>query len=129
VDTGMWLLSERAVRVLMERCGWPPMPHDGELLVSQQDVLLMGGKVQAPAGYADHVIFRDIEVCGRCGTKLCVEMCSGQAITRSLEGPPSFDREKCVFCGACMWNCPEMVGGRPNLEFLAGAGGLHSAEN
>lgn len=22
VDTGMWLLSERAVRVLMERCGW-----------------------------------------------------------------------------------------------------------
>ncbi|HWH72238.1 MAG TPA: L-fucokinase, partial [Candidatus Sulfotelmatobacter sp.] len=24
VDTGMWLLSERAVRVLMERCGWAP---------------------------------------------------------------------------------------------------------
>ena len=24
VDTGMWLLSERAVRVLMERCGWDP---------------------------------------------------------------------------------------------------------
>jgi electron-transferring-flavoprotein dehydrogenase len=114
---------------LMERCGWPPVPHDGALLVSHQDVLLMGGKVQAPAGYADHVIFRDIEVCRRCGTKLCVEMCSGQAITRSPEGPPNFDREKCVFCGACMWNCPETVEGQPNLQFRAGAGGLHSAEN
>jgi electron-transferring-flavoprotein dehydrogenase len=114
---------------LMDACGWPAIAHDGSLLVSHQDVLLMGGKVQAPAGYADHVRFRDLEVCGRCGTKLCVEMCSGQAITRSLEGPPNFDREKCVFCGACMWNCPESVEGRPNLQFRAGAGGLHSAEN
>jgi electron-transferring-flavoprotein dehydrogenase len=114
---------------LMTACGWPAIAHDGSLLVSHQDVLLMGGKVQAPAGYADHVRFRDLEVCGQCGTKLCVEMCSGQAITRSLEGPPNFDREKCVFCGACMWNCPESVEGRPNLQFRAGAGGLHSAEN
>jgi electron-transferring-flavoprotein dehydrogenase len=114
---------------LMERCGWPAIEHDGALLVSHQDVLLMGGKVQAPAGYADHVIFRDIEVCGRCSTNLCVEMCSAQAITRSLEGAPNFDREKCVFCGACQWNCPEFVEGKPNLQFRAGAGGLHSAEN
>ena len=56
-------------------------------------------------------------------------MCSGQAITRSLEGVPNFDREKCVFCGACMWNCPETVNGEPNLQFRAGVGGLHSAEN
>ena len=114
---------------LMDRCGWPQIVHDGSLLVSHQDVLLMGGKVQAPGGYADHVAFREIEVCGRCGTKLCVEMCSAQAITRSVEGPPSFDREKCVFCGACSWNCSEIAGGTPNLEFRAGAGGLHSAEN
>ncbi len=114
---------------LMERCGWPQIPHDGSLLVSHQDVLLMGGKVQAPPGFADHVIFRDIEVCGQCGTKLCVEMCSAQAITRSLEGAPNFDREKCVFCGACAWNCPETSEGKPNLQFIAGAGGLHSAEN
>ena len=114
---------------LMELCGWPQIPQDGKLLVSHQDVLLMGGKVQAPPGYADHVIFRDIEVCGQCGTKLCVEMCSAQAITRSLEGAPNFDREKCVFCGACAWNCPETVQGQPNLQFQAGAGGLHSAEN
>lgn len=114
---------------LMNRSGWPEIVPDGSLLVSHQDVLLMGGKVQAPAGYADHVIFRDIEICGRCGNKLCVEMCSAQAITRSLEGPPNFDREKCVFCGACAWNCPEETNGQPNLQFTAGAGGLHSAEN
>jgi galactokinase/mevalonate kinase-like predicted kinase len=29
VDTGMWLLSERAVRVLMERCGWQGSGFDG----------------------------------------------------------------------------------------------------
>ncbi len=114
---------------LMDRCGWPAIEYDGSLLVSHQDVLLMGGKVQATAGYADHVVFRDLEVCRSCGNKLCVEMCSGQAITRSLEGVPSFDREKCIFCGACMWNCPETVDGQTNLEFHAGVGGLHSAEN
>ena len=42
---------------LMERCGWPAIPYDGQLLVSHQDALLMGGKVQAPAGFADHVRF------------------------------------------------------------------------
>lgn len=114
---------------LMELCGWPAIQYDGSLLVSHQDVLLMGGKVQAAAGYADHVVFRDLEVCRGCGNKLCVEMCSGQAITRSLEGVPNFDREKCVFCGACMWNCPEKVDGETNLQFRAGVGGLHSAEN
>ena len=114
---------------LMERCGWPPISQDGELLVSHQDVLLMGGKVQAPPGYADHVIFRDRELCAHCSDKLCAEMCSAQAITPSLEGAPNFDREKCVFCGACLWNCPETVAGTPNLQFRAGAGGLHSAEN
>jgi electron-transferring-flavoprotein dehydrogenase len=114
---------------LMDLCGWPTIPFDGTLLVSHQDVLLMGGKVQAAAGYADHVVFRDLEVCRDCGNKLCVEMCSGQAITRSLEGVPIFDREKCVFCGACVWNCPETVSGEANLQFRAGVGGLHSAEN
>jgi hypothetical protein len=29
VDTGMWLLSERAVSVLMERCGWKTSRFDG----------------------------------------------------------------------------------------------------
>ena len=29
VDTGMWLLSERAVRVLMERCGWEGSGFNG----------------------------------------------------------------------------------------------------
>ena len=115
---------------VMDRCGWPEIPLDGRLLISQQDALLMGGSVQAPPGYANHVIFVRPEVCQNCEPKLCVEMCSGQAITRGENGAPAFDREKCVYCGACLWNCRASTGGeKGNIEFRAGAGGLHSALN
>jgi electron-transferring-flavoprotein dehydrogenase len=117
---------------LMDRCGWPAIPHDGQLLVSHQDALLMGGKVQAPPGYANHVVFLYPNLCEACGTKICIEMCSGQAITAGDTGVPAFDRDKCVHCGACLWNCaashlddPE----RAAIEFRGGTGGLHSAEN
>ena len=47
-------------------------------------------------------------------------------------GVPNFDREKCVHCGACLWNCtsasPETAD-RMGVAFYAGTGGLHSAEN
>lgn len=112
---------------IMDRCGWPQIPFDGQLLISHQDALLMGGSVQAAAGHANHVIFKNPELCRDCEPKLCVEMCSGQAITRGENGVPTFDREKCVFCGACLWNCE--AGGNGNIEFRAGAGGLHSALN
>jgi len=115
---------------IMDRCGWPEIPMDGKLLISHQDALLMGGGVQAPPGYANHVIFRRPELCRACETKLCVEMCSGQAITRGEDAVPAFDREKCVYCGACLWNCEAEDGGtKGNVEFKAGAGGLHSALN
>ena len=116
--------------LVMNRCGWPEIPYDGKLLVSHQDALLMGGGVQAPGGYANHVVFVRPEVCRNCEPKLCVEMCSAQAITRGEAGLPAFDREKCIFCGACLWNCTATIdGGRKNVEFRAGAGGLHSAMN
>ena len=118
--------------VLMQKAGWPEIPLDGQLLISQQDALLMGGKVQAPAGYADHVIFLHPELCENCGDKICVEICSGEAIEREPEGGVRFDREKCVHCGACFWNCSNSVetgDGKSNIELRAGAGGLHSAEN
>ncbi len=115
--------------LVMDRCGWPAIEMDGKLLVSQQDALLMGGSVQAPAGYANHVVFVRPDVCKSCEPKLCVEMCSGQAITRGETGVPAFDREKCVFCGACLWNCLGDGSGKGNVEFRAGAGGLHSALN
>jgi electron-transferring-flavoprotein dehydrogenase len=116
--------------VLMDACGWPAIPFDGKLLITHQDALLVGGKVQAPSGYADHVVFLQPEVCKFCGSKTCIEICSGQAITRGAEGAPVFDREKCVHCGACLWNCSqEIEKGRTNIEFRAGAGGLHSAQN
>jgi electron-transferring-flavoprotein dehydrogenase len=117
---------------LMERCGWPAIPYDGKLLVSHQDALLLGGKVQAPAGYADHVVFVYPYLCETCGTRICVEVCSGQAITPGEKGVPAFDREKCVHCGACLWNCSQPRPDDPertNIEFRAGTGGLHSAEN
>jgi electron-transferring-flavoprotein dehydrogenase len=117
---------------LMDRVGWPAIPFDGKLLVSHQDALLMGGKVQAPAGYADHVVFLYPNLCERCGTQICVEVCSGQAITPGEKGVPAFDREKCIHCGACMWNCAMPHPEHPDrtvLEFRAAPGGLHSAEN
>jgi electron-transferring-flavoprotein dehydrogenase len=100
------------------------------LLVTHQDALLMGGKVQAAPGFADHVIFRQTQLCAACEERTCIAMCSGQAITQGETEVPSFDREKCIHCGACLWNCAHSVDGeRSNIEFRAGAGGLHSAEN
>jgi electron-transferring-flavoprotein dehydrogenase len=110
--------------------GWPEIPYDGRLLVTQQDALLMGGKVQAMPGFADHVVFRNAKLCAACAEQTCVAMCSGQAITQGEDGLPTFGREKCVHCGGCLWNCsqsPDGVNG--NIEFQAGSGGLHSAEN
>jgi electron-transferring-flavoprotein dehydrogenase len=117
---------------IMDRLGWPPVEFDGKLLVSQQDALLLGGKVQAPPNYADHVVFHDTALCARCEARVCVEMCSGQAISPGEGGVPAFDREKCVHCGACLWNCSKARPGAPeqgNIDFRAGAGGLHSTEN
>jgi electron-transferring-flavoprotein dehydrogenase len=115
---------------LLSARGWPEIPFDGKLLVTHQDALLMGGKVQASPGFADHVLFRDLRVCAACDDKTCVAMCSGQAITLDAHGLPTFEREKCVHCGACLWNCSQsMDGEHGNIAFHAGSGGLHSAEN
>ena len=116
---------------LMDAAGWPPVELDGQLLVTQQDALLMGGKVQAPPGYADHVVFLRPEVCKACDRKVCFEICSAEAIRPGEGGVPAFDREKCVHCGACLWSCTGRLDGTDevNLSFRAGAGGLHSAEN
>jgi electron-transferring-flavoprotein dehydrogenase len=115
---------------LLTARGWPEIPLDGRLLVTQQDALLMGGKVQAMPGFADHVVFRNPQLCIACGEKTCVAMCSGQALTQGENGTPAFEREKCIHCGACLWNCGQSPDGEhSNIEFRAGSGGLHSAEN
>jgi electron-transferring-flavoprotein dehydrogenase len=100
------------------------------LFLTHQDALLLGGKVQAMPGFADHVVFRDLRLCAACDEKTCVSMCSGQAITLGANNLPVFEREKCIHCGGCLWNCAKSADGdRTNLDFRAGAGGLHSAEN
>jgi electron-transferring-flavoprotein dehydrogenase len=115
---------------LLTARGWPEIPFDGRLLVTQQDALLIGGKVQAMPGFADHVRFLNKELCRSCRERTCIAMCSGQAITQGADGTPVFEREKCVHCGACLWNCAHAADEESgNIEFLAGAGGLHSAEN
>jgi electron-transferring-flavoprotein dehydrogenase len=115
---------------IMDASGWPQIEYDGKLLVPQQDALLMGGKVQATPGFADHVIFRDPALCDTCAERTCIAMCSGQAITQGPTAVPAFDREKCIHCGACLWNCTQSPDGDgSNIAFRAGAGGLHSAEN
>jgi electron-transferring-flavoprotein dehydrogenase len=115
---------------LLTARGWPEIPFDGRLLITQQDALLLGGKVQAMPGFADHVVFRTPQLCIACGEKTCIAMCSGQAITQGDDGAPAFEREKCIHCGACLWNCGQSPDGEhSNIEFRAGSGGLHSAEN
>ncbi len=118
---------------LMDASGWPKIQYDGRLLVSHQDALLLGGKVQAADGYADHVVFLDAGKCQKCRTKVCIEMCSGQAITAGSDGGvPLFDREKCIHCAACLWNCAyarEEGSDLTNVDFRAGSGGLHSNVN
>ncbi len=112
---------------LMQRCGWPAIPYDGKLLMSHQDALLLGGKVHAPPGYADHVAFLYPRLCIECGVRICIEACSGQAITPDHRGVPVFDRDKCVHCGACSWNCSQPNPADPermNIAFRAGAGGF-----
>ncbi|SPE18974.1 Electron-transferring-flavoprotein dehydrogenase [Candidatus Sulfotelmatomonas gaucii] len=115
---------------LLSMRGWPEIPFDGQLLVTHQDALLLGGKVQAMPGFADHVVFLDKRRCIACEEKTCIAMCAGQAITLDSDGTPAFEREKCVHCGACLWNCAHSPDGeRSNIDFRAGSGGLHSGEN
>ena len=118
---------------LMILAGWPEIPMDGELLMSHQDVLFKGGKVQATAGFANHVTFAQPELCKSCEERTCIEICSAQAIMPGEEGePPEFDREKCIHCGACIWSCSKVISEdseRANIVFAAGSGGLHSNEN
>jgi electron-transferring-flavoprotein dehydrogenase len=115
---------------LMSARGWPEIPYDGRLLLTHQDALLLGGKVQAAPGFANHVLVRDAAVCKTCAEKTCIAMCSGQALTIGADDAPAFEREKCIHCGACLWNCAHSPDGeRSNIEFRAGAGGLHSSEN
>lgn len=86
--------------------------------------------MEGEPGFRDHVRFRDAEVCRICEQRTCVEMCSGQAITPDGNGLPVYERKKCVHCGACVWNCPEMdEEEQANLVLGAEAGGWPSVED
>ena len=78
-------------------------------------------------------LYTDPELFKTCTKHTCIEVCSAQALMPSDEpgGVPKFDREKCVHCGGCIWNCARLVPGTDhgNIVFKAGSGGLHSNEN
>ena len=116
---------------LMDRVGWPAIPFDGQLLVSHQDALLMGGKVQAPAGYADHVVFRRPATCASAAARrLCVEMCSGQAHhAAATDGVPGLRPREVRPLRRLPVELPRARRRQTTSSFRAGAGGLHSAEN
>jgi len=118
---------------VMDACGWPKIAYDGKLFMSHQDVLFAGGKVQAAPGFSDHVSFADPALCADCTKRTCVEICSAQALMppETEGGVPRFDREKCIHCGACIWNCARLRPGtdEANVVFSAGSGGLHSNIN
>ena len=113
---------------LME-LGWPEIAYDGKLLVSHQDALLMGGKVQAAAGFADHVIFRDPKLCEPCEERTCIAMCSGQAITPGAGRARVRPREMRPLRRVPVELLAIARGQHSNIDFRAGPGGLHSAEN
>jgi electron-transferring-flavoprotein dehydrogenase len=88
----------------MDSSGWPAVPFDGRLLVTHQDALLVGGKVQAAPGYADHVRFTTL------GAVTARRVCASDLFG---SGDPSasvecVDRGKCVR-GACLWNCDNVI--------------------
>ena len=92
-------------------------------------------KILSDLGFAFEVLAtesREVSV-PHAPKRTCVEMCSAQAIMpgENPGDPPKFDREKCVHCGACIWNCARLVTGTDhgNIVFKAGSGGLHSNEN
>jgi len=67
----------------MDRAGWPAIPLDG--------------KVQAPHGYADHVVLEHPEICRSCGARVCIESCELNIInTRKCESTVLTGREKPV---------------------------------
>lgn len=114
---------------LLSLRGWPEVGFDGGLLIPHEEALTLA-KVHAPAGFADHVVFVDSRLCERCDRRTCISMCSGLAITSGDGGIPVFHRERCIHCGACLWNCTQSSNQEDgNIRLFAGAGGLHSSEN
>ena len=102
---------------LMDKAGWPAIPFDGQLLVSHQDALLHGRQGAGARTATPTMWFSCIpELCEQCGARICIEVCSGQAITPGENGVPNFDREKCVHCGACLWNCSQADPGKPRAH-------------
>ena len=93
-------------------------------------VLTNGGGVTAISLIADDMALAGGTITGGSGAVSLTSSTPGQAITLGADEVPVFEREKCIHCGGCLWNCAHSPDGiLSNVEFRAGSGGLHSAEN
>jgi len=92
--------------LLMERCGWPAIPYDGQLLVSHQERASNrwkgAGALRLRRSCALHL---SRFFASAAPPKMCIEMCFGTGHRARSRRRPRLDREKCVHCGACLWNC------------------------
>jgi anaerobic dimethyl sulfoxide reductase subunit B (iron-sulfur subunit) len=55
-----------------------------------------GGKILHPYSGA----------CNHCEKPACVDVCTQKAMYVAPDGTVQHDDDKCVACGACLWNCP-----------------------
>ena len=118
---------------LMERCGWPAIPYDGQLLVYAPGRAADGRQGAGARRDSPITCASSTPISASAAPPSCASRCARARRSRpDADGVPVFDREKCVHCGACLWNCLARLDDDPprgNIAFRAGAGGLHSNEN
>ena len=88
----------------------------------------MGGKVQAiPDSPITSLVIRGSATVRRLRRPASRCVLAGHHSGR--DDLPAFDREKCIVAAAASGTAPNPLTARTNIEFRAGAGGFHSAEN
>ena len=101
---------------------------DGRLLVTQQDALLMGGKVQAMPGFADHVVFRDPKFAPSARRRPASPCARAGHYAGREGGSPSSARSACTAARAC-GTAPNASASTPISISAPAPADLHSAEN
>lgn len=52
-----------------------------------------------------HFVFHKIQ-CMHCQQPACVSVCTVGALTKTADGPVTYDRDKCIGCRYCQYACP-----------------------
>ena len=117
---------------LMERAGWPAIPYDGQLLVSHQDALLMGGKCRRRT--ATPIMWRScFPICASSAAPSCASKCVPARPSRRAKTACPILTARNAFtagpaCGTARRPRRKMRSAWPPISAPARAG-WHSAEN